>query len=326
MAKRFTDTEKWKKKWFRKLNPEHKCFWEYLRDNCNHAGIWDVDFETASFLIGVDIDEDEARKVFKKKIVEIDNSEKWFIPSFINFQYGEQLVEANRMHVPIINRLKCYNLIHYFNVVQVGNTKGALRARITKKVREKVFVDDEFICQYCQEQKRVNELVVDHFIPLEKGGDSSDRNLITSCVRCNSHKSDLLPSDFLSRNHIFLKPTLRIKALEAPNKKLQGASKKLQGAKEQEQYKYKEIVSFLNIKTKSNYKPTNEKTKNLIRTRIDEGFVLNDFKKVIENKTEDWQGTDYEQYLRPITLFGSKFEGYLNRKNGIKEDIDWSHD
>ena len=47
MAKRFTDTDKWKKKWFRELKPISKCFWSYLLDNCNHAGIWEVDISLA---------------------------------------------------------------------------------------------------------------------------------------------------------------------------------------------------------------------------------------------------------------------------------------
>ena len=64
---------------------------------------------------------------------------------------------------------------------------------------------------------------------------------------------------------------------------------------------------------------TSAKTKSLIQTRIKEGFSIDDFKTVIRIKYQDWHKTDQEKYLRPITLFGTKFESYLNQKQGKKE-------
>ena len=86
---------------------------------------------------------------------------------------------------------------------------------------------------------------------------------------------------------------------------------------------YKYIVDFLNSKADTNYKHTTGKTQSLIRARMNEGFTLEDFKQVISNKCNDWKGTDFEKYLRPETLFGTKFESYLNskQKNKDKEDI-----
>ena len=49
--------------------------------------------------------------------------------------------------------------------------------------------------------------------------------------------------------------------------------------------------------------------------RTDEGFTLDDFKQVVNNKVAEWKGTDMEKYLRPETLFGTKFEGYLNQES-----------
>lgn len=85
---------------------------------------------------------------------------------------------------------------------------------------------------------------------------------------------------------------------------------------------YKEIIEYLNNKLKSNYKYTTTKTQSLIKARINEGFEIEDFKKVIDNKYEDWFGTDMEKFLRPETLFGNKFESYLNQKN-IKKEPEW---
>lgn len=72
------------------------------------------------------------------------------------------------------------------------------------------------------------------------------------------------------------------------------------------------IVGLLNEKAGTHYKPTSAKTKRLITARLNEGFEVSDFEKVIDNKCSDWMGTEWEQYLRPETLFGTKFENYLN--------------
>ena len=57
MAKRFTDTDKWKKGFIRNLPSKYKLLWLYILDDCNHAGIWDTDFEVASIRIGSKINE-----------------------------------------------------------------------------------------------------------------------------------------------------------------------------------------------------------------------------------------------------------------------------
>jgi len=105
MAKRFTDTDLFKKSFFRKLEPQWKLFWIYLFHECNHAGIWEVDFEVAELRCGPAIIEDLALKLFKDRIKVLDNGEKWFIPKFIEFQYGE-LNPNNRAHASVISVLK----------------------------------------------------------------------------------------------------------------------------------------------------------------------------------------------------------------------------
>lgn len=74
------------------------------------------------------------------------------------------------------------------------------------------------------------------------------------------------------------------------------------------------IVDFLNEKANVHYKATTLKTKQLIKARLQEGFDKRDFEQVITNMVAEWKGTDMEKYLRPETLFGNKFESYLNRK------------
>lgn len=79
-------------------------------------------------------------------------------------------------------------------------------------------------------------------------------------------------------------------------------------------YPYKDVIDYLNQQTGKNYKSTTKKNQTVIRARTDEGFSLDDFKRVIDNKVAEWKGTNMEKYLRPETLFGTKFEGYLNQE------------
>lgn len=77
---------------------------------------------------------------------------------------------------------------------------------------------------------------------------------------------------------------------------------------------YKEVVEYLNEKAGTNYRSSSQKTRKLIRARANEGFKLEDFKMVIDKKVSSWINTDMAKYLRPETLFGTKFEGYLQEK------------
>lgn len=72
------------------------------------------------------------------------------------------------------------------------------------------------------------------------------------------------------------------------------------------------IVEYLNEKAGTNFKVKSKNTQQHIHARIQEGFTVEDFKTVIDKKVATWKGTEYEQYLRPSTLFGTKFESYLN--------------
>ena len=74
-----------------------------------------------------------------------------------------------------------------------------------------------------------------------------------------------------------------------------------------------EIIDYLNLKTNKNYKTTTQKTRALIKARMNEHFTVDDFKIVINKMCTEWMGTNMEKYIRPETLFGTKFEGYLNQ-------------
>ncbi|MEE6656974.1 conserved phage C-terminal domain-containing protein [Pediococcus acidilactici] len=77
---------------------------------------------------------------------------------------------------------------------------------------------------------------------------------------------------------------------------------------------FKEIISYLNEKAGTKYRASGSKTQRLIKARFNDGFNDEDFKKVIDIKVAEWSGTDMAKYLRPETLFGTKFESYLNQQ------------
>lgn len=80
-------------------------------------------------------------------------------------------------------------------------------------------------------------------------------------------------------------------------------------------YPYREIIEYLNSKAGTNFRVNSKDTRKHIRARFDEGFTLDDFKKVIDIKSADWlNDPKMAKYLQPSTLFGTKFENYLNQK------------
>ena len=109
MSKRFTDTGKWDKTWIQELLPNHKLFWVYLIDKCDHAGLWEVNVKLAEFQLGIKLDLNELLKVYGDKIQVVNGGSKWFLPGFIDFQYGE-LNPSNRVHVSVLSLLKRYKI------------------------------------------------------------------------------------------------------------------------------------------------------------------------------------------------------------------------
>ncbi|MBP1917214.1 putative phage protein (TIGR02220 family) [Lederbergia galactosidilyticus] len=83
---------------------------------------------------------------------------------------------------------------------------------------------------------------------------------------------------------------------------------------------YVEIVSYLNHAADKNYKDSTKSTRKHIRARWNDGFTLEDFKKVVDIKVTEWKNDGkMNKFLRPDTLFGTKFESYLNQDVGKKD-------
>jgi uncharacterized phage protein (TIGR02220 family) len=100
-----------------------------------------------------------------------------------------------------------------------------------------------------------------------------------------------------------------------------------------------EIISYLNQRANKGYKANTKSTQSHINARIKEGYKFEDFKYVIDIKCQKWMGTPQEDYLRPETLFSTKFQGYLNERpkqqpiskleksiDAIQDSVDWGLD
>ena len=98
------------------------------------------------------------------------------------------------------------------------------------------------------------------------------------------------------------------------NNKKSNTEDEVKRKKEKENIKEIEhaIIEYLNLKAGTKYRASSKSTQMHVHARLEEGFTLDDFKSVIDKKCAEWIGTDFAQYLRPVTLFGAKFESYLN--------------
>ena len=88
MAKRYSDSDKFKKPFLKSLPGAYKLLWDYLCLDCDNAGIWIKDFDVAQMRIGSDmkVNESDAVKFFKDRIIVFDNGHKWYVKTFVEFQ------------------------------------------------------------------------------------------------------------------------------------------------------------------------------------------------------------------------------------------------
>ena len=143
----------------------------------------------------------------------------------------------------------------------------------------------------------------------------TEKGLLDKIVRCEAgtkfKKSYYRVTD-KARSMMFgnpVDPSLR--KFEQQEEKPQETKNNVSNSKHNEDIKI--IINYLNNITNSSYRENTPKTRTLILARFKEGFNVDDFKKVIDNKAKTWLGDSVMcKYLRPETLFGTKFESYLN--------------
>jgi len=139
MAKRFTDTEKWKKGFVRSLPPAYKLLWLYMLDDCDNAGVWQVEVEVASIRIGTKLNEKEALKLFGNNVISFDEGSKWFVKEFVKFQQGvSHIAELNsnsNPHKSILRIVEQYKLLELEDnpIEVIEEVKQAKKSKRFKK-------------------------------------------------------------------------------------------------------------------------------------------------------------------------------------------------
>jgi len=109
MSKIFTDTEKWKDDWYISLTNDYRIIWQWLLDNCNHAGICKRSIKLLNFMCNTNITEDELISEMEGRLIIKNNI--WFIPKFLKFQYSS-LKSKKPVIVSVIKELKINDLLN----------------------------------------------------------------------------------------------------------------------------------------------------------------------------------------------------------------------
>ena len=111
MAKRLTDSDKWKDPWFKRLECEMQLFWLFALDTCDHAGIWKDQLDDFNRISASSLGYDKIIKNFKGRVIPLNN-ETFLIPKFITFQYTNFNAERNNAHKGVARSLSGFGITY----------------------------------------------------------------------------------------------------------------------------------------------------------------------------------------------------------------------
>ena len=143
MSKRFTETEIWNEDWFLDMPLEYRHFWNYVKDTCNHAGIWKPNVRRFNADIENKVDVNVALTYFNgdKLRADVLSSGDWMIMDFVPFQYGKVLNLNNRVHLSVFNILNDLGVklgsIRGLVEVKMGSSRGQVDLKQGVKDKDK---------------------------------------------------------------------------------------------------------------------------------------------------------------------------------------------
>jgi len=111
MAKRFTDSDKWKDGWYMSLNNDERIAWQYLLDNCTIAGRWKINIKSLNFHCNSNFSKEQFEETFKGRVFFIQEGEYYFIPKFLKFQYSTGLNSSKPAIISVRKELIQYDLV-----------------------------------------------------------------------------------------------------------------------------------------------------------------------------------------------------------------------
>jgi hypothetical protein len=137
MAKRFIDSNIFRKGYMRAIPANVKLFYIYLFCECDHYGIWSVELDVAEVRLCITLDYQYTKDCLKEKIVEMDGGRKWFLPQFITFQYGT-LSPKHKLHRSVLNELQRLDLMRHVTLaLQLPNTDATVKDKEMDKDKDK---------------------------------------------------------------------------------------------------------------------------------------------------------------------------------------------
>lgn len=213
------------------------------------------------------------------------------------------------------NRLKANEKLLYSEITALSNKDGACYA--ANKYFAKLYdVETETISRWIKHLKELD------YISVEITYKDGTKEIHQRIIRIKENAINFMPEHdegvltkksigYCSKNQGGIDKKVKDNNTSINNKK----RKYIKEKKEDYLAIVKKVISYLNEKTGSKYKDTTESTQSKIIARLNECFMLDDFIVVIDKKSKEWMGTEYQKYLRPETLFGTKFESYLNQQD-----------
>lgn len=134
MSKRLTSTVIWEEDWFLEMPNEYKLFWFFIKDKCDHSGMFKVNIKVFNSLHDVKIDSEVAFEYFnkgKKRLRKINGS-LWLIEDFFSFQYGQNMNLNNRVHQSV-------EKLYEKHGVNLGSIRGLneVKERVKDKDKDK---------------------------------------------------------------------------------------------------------------------------------------------------------------------------------------------
>ncbi|OEU71741.1 MAG: hypothetical protein BA863_06600 [Desulfovibrio sp. S3730MH75] len=209
----------------------------------------------------------------------------------------------------------------------IAEENGFGSRHISKALRSKIMDRDGNKCTGCES---LNNLEIDHIVPISRGGESVENNLQVLCRSCNRKKRAKIPKNKQAQvlNSGCTDSAQRAGELCSPETeayKEEGEAYKEEGEEEETIVEQKpldlikKVIDYLNEKAGKRYQARAIANRKHISARIKEGYQFDDFAAAIDNQVVAWMGTPrWEKYLRPSTLFNSeKFDGYVNNTNSI---------
>lgn len=172
MSARLQETGEWSTKFVRGLPGAYKAFWFWLKSNCDHGGVWDIDIDLARLMTGFqEIEQSTAEALFESKILKVCSGDKWLLIDFCEEQFKtRELNSANTYHrgaIRILEKIDAFNLEIYF-----------LKKQETKPLNS--------ILEDAKEKEKIKEKEIDNVIELDnieiKKEKISSKNFVTPFV------------------------------------------------------------------------------------------------------------------------------------------------